>query len=124
MPIVEFDGYVAIALQLSSVEALTASHSKTRLGMEMCQGAHYPFDRVRVYEIHVVGRVDSRMFEWMSGTISARLEPADDPDAPVTVLTGRLSDQAALNGVLNTLYDRGYTLTLVRQVPDRPDEAQ
>ena len=89
--------------------------------MKLCQLGHYPFDRARVYEIHVVGRVDAGMSDWMAGTMSARLEYAEDPGNVVTVLTGRLSDQAALNGILNALYDRGYTLKLVRHLPDDSD---
>jgi len=35
------------------------------------------------------------------------------PKAPVTVLTGEFQDQAALFGVLNTLYDLGLPLLSV-----------
>ena len=35
---------------------------------------------------------------------------------PVTILTGILVDQAALNGVINTLYDLGCPLLLVECV--------
>jgi len=34
-------------------------------------------------------------------------------NAPVTFLTGRLADQAALTGVLNALYDLGFALLSV-----------
>lgn len=81
-------------------------------------GTCFPFDRSRIYEIQLLGGADTRMFAWLAGTMDARLEHTNDPDNMVTVLTGRLSDQAALIGVLNALYDRGYTLTLVRQVPE------
>ncbi len=35
----------------------------------------------------------------------------------VSTLCGRLSDQAALLGVLNTLYEAGYTLLEVNRLP-------
>ena len=35
---------------------------------------------------------------------------------PVTILTGRLEDQAALIGVINALYDFGYPLLAVEWV--------
>ena len=35
---------------------------------------------------------------------------------PVTILTGILVDQAALNGVINTLFDLGYPLLSVECV--------
>ena len=87
--------------------------------MEPFQDARYPFDRAGLYEIHVVGDVDVSMLEYLAGMTSVHCGPSDDSDMIVTVLTGRLSDQAALNGVLNTLYDRRYTLTQVRRVEDR-----
>jgi hypothetical protein len=58
------------------------------------------------------------MFEYLAGMTSDHCGPSDDSDMIVTVLTGRLSDQAALNGVLNTLYDRHYTLTRVQRIED------
>ena len=41
-------------------------------------------------------------------------------EAPVTVLTGRFVDQAALAGVLNTLYDMGFPLLKVERLEARP----
>ena len=45
----------------------------------------------------------------------------DLPDtAPVTLLTGRFIDQAALAGVLGTLYDLGYPLLNVELLDAQP----
>jgi hypothetical protein len=38
---------------------------------------------------------------------------------PVTTLTGELIDMAALMGVLNTVYDLGFTLLKVQRLADR-----
>lgn len=70
----------------------------------------YPFDSPGMYEIHVLGRIDERWSDFLGGMMICVSEPRDEEDEYVTVLTGRLPDQAALNGVLNTLYDRHHTL--------------
>ena len=84
--------------------------------------AEYTFDRAGIYEIHVVGLVDGNQSDYLAGMTGRRLDCADDSATPVTVLTGWLPDQAALNGVLNVLYDHRYTLVLVRR--SQPDAAQ
>ena len=55
------------------------------------------------YRICVQGLLDERYSDRLGGlTIT---QATDDDDAPVTTLYGRLIDQAALLGVLNTLYN-------------------
>jgi hypothetical protein len=39
---------------------------------------------------------------------------------PVTTLTGEVSDQAALMGVLSTLYDMGFPLLKVERLDSAP----
>jgi hypothetical protein len=57
----------------------------------------------------------------MSGaTIQVYSQP---PIAPVTVLTGEFRDQAALAGVLNTLYDLGLPLLSVECLTVEPQHA-
>jgi hypothetical protein len=41
-------------------------------------------------------------------------------EAPVTLLVGRFIDQAALAGVLSTLYDLGYPLLKVELLEAQP----
>lgn len=63
------------------------------------------------YEIRVQGYLDSNWSDRMGGvTIEARSLPSG---AFETVLTGQFQDQAALAGVLNTLYDLGLPLLSV-----------
>lgn len=59
------------------------------------------------YEIRLQGRLDERWAAWFDGMT---LEPAPDG---VTVLRGRLVDQAALHGVLARLRDLGVPLISV-----------
>jgi hypothetical protein len=62
-----------------------------------------PFDRPAAYQIRVQGRIDPNWAGLMAGmTLSLTQEQACPP---VTTLEGELSDQAALLGVLNTLYE-------------------
>lgn len=63
------------------------------------------------YQICIQGRLDASWADRLGGvTIRAQDAPAD---APITVLTGSFQDQAALAGVLNTLYDLGLPLLSV-----------
>ncbi|MCB0157708.1 MAG: hypothetical protein KDD83_06225 [Caldilineaceae bacterium] len=72
----------------------------------------HPFDQSGTVEIHVVGNVDMRWMECMTGmTSSARR--GDQAGEWITVLLGWLPDQAALNGVLNALYTRQLALRYV-----------
>ena len=55
------------------------------------------------YRIRVQGHLDESRSDWLGGMTITPFIITDNP--PVTVLTGLLIDQAALSGVLNTLYD-------------------
>ena len=55
------------------------------------------------YRIRVQGYLDQSWFDRLGGLTITTTEQEDE--APVTTLVGDLSDQAALLGVLNTLYD-------------------
>ena len=62
-----------------------------------------PFDRPAAYQIRVQGRIDPDWSDRVAGmTICLTAEEASPP---VTTLQGELGDQAALAGVLNTLYE-------------------
>ena len=62
-----------------------------------------PFDRPATYQISVQGRIDPDWSDRLSG-MTIRLI-AEEARPPVTTLDGELSDQAALLGVLNSLYE-------------------
>ena len=68
-------------------------------------------DSAATYQIRIQGYLDASWSERMSGvTIRVQRSPED---APITVLTGAFQDQAALAGVLNTIYDLGLPLLSV-----------
>jgi hypothetical protein len=65
--------------------------------------SHLTFDSPAMYEIRVLGRLTAVWSDRLEG-MSIRAAP--QPDEPVvTVLTGALLDQAALAGVMTTLYE-------------------
>ena len=80
--------------------------------MESTMQTHHPFDQSGTFEIHVVGNVDMRWMECMTGmTSSARR--GEHTGEWITVLLGWLPDQAALNGVINALYTHQLALRYV-----------
>jgi hypothetical protein len=55
------------------------------------------------YRIRVQGSIDSSWSDLLGEMSVTQEKPGKKP--PVTVLVGHLFDQAALSGVLNTIYD-------------------
>jgi hypothetical protein len=82
--------------------------------MSMLSKNPIPFDRPANYQISVLGRIDPTMSDLLGGmTISPdTVETAP----PVTTLRGELGDQAALAGVLNTLYEMHLTVLSVKRL--------
>jgi hypothetical protein len=65
------------------------------------------------YQIHVEGVLDPQWSDSLAGlAISVREQSAQ---SPVTVLTGPLADQAALQGVLDTLFMLNMPLLMVER---------
>ena len=62
-------------------------------------------DRPATYEIRVEGRLDERWSDWFEGMTVTVEREGDGP--PITTLTGTVTDQAALQGMLRTLYTLG-----------------
>jgi hypothetical protein len=62
-----------------------------------------PFDRPATYQIAVEGRIDPNWSDRMEGMTIC--QSMSETGSPITTLEGELSDQAALAGVLNTLYE-------------------
>ena len=71
----------------------------------------YQIDRAAQYRIQVEGSLHPAGTDWLEGmTVSVSTNP------PVTTLTGRLADQAALHGLLQTLYSLGLPLLIVERL--------
>ena len=70
-----------------------------------------------IHEIRVQGHLDDHWVDWLEGLALTRENDG------TTTLTGRLVDQAALHGVLNTIRDLNLPIVSVRRVypdADRP----
>jgi hypothetical protein len=69
----------------------------------MLPANRFAFDSPATYRIDVQGRIPARWCDRLEGM--AITEGSSESEPTVTTLLGELSDQAALTGVLNTLYD-------------------
>ena len=61
------------------------------------------FEAPASYRIRVQGHLDDSWSDRLGGMVITRAFTADKQ--PMTILIGHLSDQAALSGVMNALYD-------------------
>ena len=80
--------------------------------MPPCQGLS--LDTSASYIIRIQGRLDPSWSDRLGGVAIQIEDPAGK--ATITVLRGRFIDQAALAGVLSTLYDLGFPLLSVECV--------
>jgi hypothetical protein len=65
--------------------------------------SRFGFDLPATYRIGVQGHIPARWCDRLEGMTITERSPEAEP--AVTTLLGELSDQAALAGVLNTLYE-------------------
>lgn len=82
-----------------------------------------------IYQIEVQGNIDSSWSDWFNG-MQISVKPGD-ARADVTTLSGYVSDQASLRGLLNHLWDlnlsifsviRLDTIRLAEAYPRVPEE--
>ena len=83
--------------------------SKTRASTE----SH---NEPELYEIRIKGHLDGRWADWFEGQ-TITLE-----DNGETLLTGSVTDQAALHGLLRKVRDLGLTLLSVNRIEPRQNE--
>jgi hypothetical protein len=72
------------------------------------------FDNPATYQIVVQGRIDQSWSDRLEG-MAIYLTPVE-VEPPATTLVGELSDQAALAGVLNTLYELHLAVLSVKRL--------
>ena len=73
-----------------------------------------PFDTPAIYQICVQGRIDLTWSDNLEGMAISQATGEAGP--PVTTLEGELSDQSALVGVLNALYELHLTVLSVQRL--------
>jgi hypothetical protein len=81
---------------------------------------NFQFSKPAIYKIRVQGELNdhfSRRLGGMQITIERK-----NGRYPVSVLIGKLSDQAALSGILNTLYEMHLTVLSVQALEEMDKE--
>jgi hypothetical protein len=73
----------------------------------------------KIYQIRVEGHLDTRWSDWLS-PMTIEMDNRAEGD-PITILTGPMTDQAALRGTLSKLWDLNLTVLSVTQLDDAPD---
>ena len=69
-------------------------------------------DKPTFYQIRIKGHLDEILAEWFEGLTISNQEDG------VTELSGRLPDQAALQGILKRISNLGLALISVNAVPE------
>jgi len=82
----------------------------------------YPFDDPGIYAIQVIGEVDESWADRLGGMTLMRSETKGEGPKKVTVLIGLLEDQAALVGVLDTLYQNRYPIVYLKYLGAKPEK--
>jgi hypothetical protein len=83
----------------------------------------YSLDMPGIYTIRVLGGVDESWCARLGGLTLMHAATEDEKPKKVTVLIGRLEDQAALFGVLDTLLQNGYPILNVQYLGPIAEDA-
>lgn len=75
------------------------------------QKKNTPFESPGTYRIRVRGHIDESLADQLGGMAITRAFTSDRE--PITILIGKMEDQAALSGVLNEIYDLHLALITV-----------
>jgi len=78
-------------------------------------GENLRFENPATYRIRVTGHIDDSLSGQLGGMVITRAFTGDG--RPMTILVGHVSDQAALSGVLNELYELHLPLLTVESLP-------
>jgi len=71
-------------------------------------------DKPAVYHIEIQGTLSPQWAEYLGG-LEINISHQQDPS--LTTLKGEITDQAALMGILNSLYNLGFPLRVVEYHP-------
>ena len=98
-----------------SIMGVTIWHLLIKIKLIMVKCA---FSAPGYYRIEVQGRLSQDWLDRMGAMQVEAQSPQEDVD--VTVLQGRVSDQAQLSGIINTLYELHLPLLAVNYLGDEP----
>ena len=83
----------------------------------MDQNRLVPLDMPAAYRICITGSLESELAERLWGLTASPVEKQTESEQ--TALVGEVTDQAALIGIMNALYNSGHTVVSVeRLLPD------
>jgi len=81
--------------------------------LSLCQPASY--------QIEVVGHLDVNKATWFEGM--ALVVGYGEDGTPITIITGEVTDQSALHGLLTVIRDLGLPLLAVNRITDVEENA-
>jgi len=82
---------------------------------------NFSFSKPAVYQIIVQGELDISLSGNLGGMQIKVI--SEDAKNPVTVMVGSVSDQAALSGILNSLYDMHFMVLSVKILEECGDDS-
>ena len=71
-----------------------------------------------VYQIRVQGRISDQWSNWLNGMTI--VQESEEP--PVTIISGKVVDQAKLRGIVNQLWDLNLILISIRQLGTKHEQ--
>lgn len=74
--------------------------------------ANFGFSKPAIHQIKVLGEMNQDWADKLQG-MQITIDRTADSE-PISILNGRIIDQSALSGVLNTLYDMHLTVISVK----------
>lgn len=101
-------------LRTSQILAQSSIHQSQRkiTALTILNDMKYPYDHPGIYAIHIAGKVESGWADYLGGL---KVTYEESPTGEfISVLKGPLPDQAALLGILTTLYNARFPLLFVR----------
>lgn len=102
----------SLAAAIVGTMPIKATNMRTMASTTMKRPA---FDQPANFRITVLGHLG---VEWADYLRGMTIDNLVDKETPVAAITGRLPDQAALLGVLNTLYDSHITVLAVENLAE------
>ena len=102
-----------LRLNVSAMQNEPFDNERTKPVQSESTGKSSNFSTPATYSIHVEGLLDESWSERLAGMYIKTIKGKNLP--PVTTLSGRLTDQAELLGVLNALYNLHVTLIAVER---------
>ncbi len=91
------------------------THKKVKMAAKI--ESEFSFQKPSIYKIKVEGILKASWSEKLQGLqINVQRSPGEKP---ISILIGKIDDQSALSGLLNTLYDFNLTIISVQMLKSK-----